>query len=388
VIPGARALALTTLNTPEILYTGSLSNGSGVSTVNVRVPDEYDLSVDTSSVDPNIGVYLEVPRCQPAEVSLTTQSQNAARSFGLWKVYDSWYQVMGGSLRAEANDAGSIRSLVPPTCTALDGCTPYLLRRDASSTAGSAGFAIAGREGTNGGTVISAYSGGDLSKLNEDGSNIYTTASRQSFREDFAYFSNRIYSMGSAPTSDFSVEQLDNLQKPDTETQNPVNPDREAYYANGDVTIQDPWVVGAGESIVILVNGDVLIQDQITVAQGGFLAIIASGDITFDPEVGTSTLGSTTPVIEGVYIADGTLRVDSRGAGSAKTSDLKFIGAGTFVGWTNVSLERDYKDDADQELGVSNNTVPAELFIARPDFARNAPEAMLKPIYSWQEVAP
>jgi len=89
--------------------------------------------------------------------------------------------------------------------------------------------------------------------------------------------------------------------------------------------------------------------------------------------------------VEGVYIANGTLTVASKGV---KQGDLKFVGAGTFVGWTGVSLNRDFRLGDDTTEGLKNFDQPGELFLARPDFVLNLPKKMARPVTDWQEVAP
>lgn len=387
-IPGGRLSAAATANTPAITYTTNGSNNSGVYSIStVRSPEIYSLDTDMSGVDPGLGKYLSVPRfvCQSSTATFTGQTESVTRDFGFWKVYDSWYQIMGGSLRAEGINNPAIQSHIPPTCTVVSLCNPFLLTRDASSTPESAGYALTGRESTSMGTVVSAYSGGDLSKLNEDTHQVVGSSKRRQFKENYDYFLNKLYSMGVSPTSDYSSAQREDLQRP---LNSPVNSGRNAYYADGNATIQNTWTIASGESYVIFVNGTLTIKNTITVAPGGFLAFITKGDITIDPSVGDDTVTSTTPQVEGVYVTDGIFTVETLGNGTTKVHDKKFIGAGTFVGWSGVSLKRDYRDTATPDLGLSNNTAPAELFIARPDLQFSAPKEMLRPLYGWEEVAP
>ncbi|MEK7458051.1 MAG: hypothetical protein AAB612_00985, partial [Patescibacteria group bacterium] len=90
------------------------------------MPETYSLNTNMTGVDPALGKYLSVPRfvCQASTVSFTNQSESATRDFGFWKVYDSWFQVIGGSVRAEGVNTPAIQSHIPPTCTATNSCTP------------------------------------------------------------------------------------------------------------------------------------------------------------------------------------------------------------------------------------------------------------------------
>jgi len=125
---------------------------------------------------------------------------------------------------------------------------------------------------------------------------------------------------------------------------------------------------GAGESIVIFHDGDVSITGNIDVPLGSYLAIISSGSISVQSNV-TS--------VEGVYIADVNFEVLSTGN---TATEQRFVGEGTFVGLTGVSLLRD--------RGATNNTESSEYFIFRPDFVVNAPFGLKLPQYIWREVAP
>ncbi len=146
------------------------------------------------------------------------------------------------------------------------------------------------------------------------------------------------------------------------------------------MTIQSPWDVTDDESYVIFVDGNLTFDDSgrveelISVEEGGFLAFIVSGDINIADSVGNDNLANTTSNIEGVFISDGTLTIESNGA-----MDKRFIGEGTFVGWTDVELLRDYDDE------VLNESYPTETFVYRPDFVKNTPEKMKRPQILWQE---
>lgn len=66
--------------------------------------------------------------------------------------------------------------------------------------------------------------------------------------------------------------------------------------------------------------------------------------------------------------------------------DKRFIGEGTFVGWSGVKLERDYDDGAGRR--ALNNISAVEYFRYRPDFITAAPEEFMRSRYSWQQVNP
>lgn len=211
--------------------------------------------------------------------------------------------------------------------------------------------------------------------------NIYssnTTKSRYQEKYEFFY---RNSGLGITPTSDF-VGTANDALKPT------YNSNKIAYFQNGDLRIESPWAVAAGETYVVFVDGNLTLADGdgasdqlIDVANGGFLAFIVSGDITFEESLGNSTLTNTTANVEGVFIADGTLTFASRGA--AAGGDDRFVGEGSFIGWSGVNLDRDFSDGSSRSL--ENNDKAVELFIYRPDFLVNMPDIMLVPIRIWQE---
>ncbi|MBU0576426.1 hypothetical protein KJ654_02075, partial [Patescibacteria group bacterium] len=106
---------------------------------------------------------------------------------------------------------------------------------------------------------------------------------------------------------------------------------------------------------------------------GGFLAFIVSGNITMSSNVGHTVLSNTAGNIEGVYVADGALIIATNSG-----TDERFVGEGTFVGWANVALQRDFRS-------TDNDLYPAQTFIYRPDFMKNTPEKMKRSQMLWQE---
>lgn len=297
---------------------------------------------------------------------------------------DSWWQVQGGPVLALGEAGVVVQSYIPASCSS-PACEPYLIRR--SSGAGTSGYVITGQSQdlTSAGQVdLRRDAGIDQLFVDQDLNNIIASTNPSVVREVYAEFIRRYkFTSERLRLDDFDGQDgrpfNEGASKPDDTPRNGVN----AYWTGNDLTIDQAWNVGAGESIVVLVDGDVTIESPIDVAQGGFLAIITSGNITVDPDVGVAA-ASTTGVVEGVYIADGTLNFPSRGI--AGGGDLKFVGEGTFVGWSGVTMDRDFNDGGGG--AISNNTYPTEFFIYRPDFLLNAPPEMAQPRFVWREVAP
>ncbi len=68
------------------------------------------------------------------------------------------------------------------------------------------------------------------------------------------------------------------------------------------------------------------------------------------------------------------------------TQNRKFIGAGTFVGWGGIALNRTFENTSDPLSAALNNLDPVSVFVYRPDFVETTPEALMTPGILWQEV--
>jgi len=169
------------------------------------------------------------------------------------------------------------------------------------------------------------------------------------------------------------------------------------YLHEGNFTINDlnSWHVTNSEQIIVFINGDLNIDDTsgtdqqiITVEKGniGFLAFIVHGNINISANVGhtNATFNPRTanaPLVEGVFITDKIIRID----GLQDVSDKKFIGAGTFVGWEGIQLNRSFAVPGDNSV---NNQEPAEVFIFRPDLTVNIPGKMKSAHFYAREIQP
>ncbi len=288
-----------------------------------------------------------------------------------------WWQVQNANVMAEATTGTALLTQVPyDTCTEDLTCTPAMIAQDIVGKPDSAGIAI-----TGGGRIDTTdETGYQTGYVTERTPQVFATGTQAHIRENYDHFYRR-YSMGRNPSDDFTGTASD-ARKP---SHPPVN--GRAYFHAGDMTIQSSWLIQAGEQFVVFVDGNLTLSDLTGVEQliqvepGGFLAFIVSGDITVASSIGNSNLDDTTANIEGVFIADGVLTVQSRG--EAAGGDDRFVGTGTFVGWSGVQLQRDFSDGATRK--AENNTRPVELFVYRPDFVLNAPERMKTPRYIWQE---
>jgi hypothetical protein len=282
-------------------------------------------------------------------------------NFYLTNARDSWWQIKGGLAYAAGATGNSLRSYVPTTCIA-PVCSPGLMTRLPDGTVGSSGFAITGGGALD--TTQDTATQYTYSREDTPSDQRIQGMTQNGPREDYSFFARQLGIPSGSPVT-FTGS------KPSGAPPGGAL----AYYTNQPIVISTPWTVGAGERLVIMVDSTVRIEAPITVAPGGFLSIIASGNITVANTVGNATLTDATPNVEGIFVSSSQFVVEGGRAGG----DLRFVGAGTFVGWNGVGLQRQFANKPD------NDQTPSEQFIYRPDILANTPEALKRPIQIWQE---
>ena len=286
----------------------------------------------------------------------------------------SWFQTVGGDVHANNGGGGILPAIRNPLSSICSGaCKPYTSLRDTLSTINSSGIISY----NNGSVDTWSDYGKQTYNLDEDDRHLLVDSNHNKPIENFAYFWRRFelrpQEVGGV-SDDFEFDYYDAAKPTDPPLDN-----RPAYYHPGDMTISSsPWNVGVGEKLTIFVDGNLTIENTTTVTPGGFLAFIVKGDIIFPATFGDPDPAATAALVQGVFIANGTIDVQSLGG---TNQDLKFIGEGTFAGLSGVQLSRDYHNTA-------NNQNPTELFRFRPDFLINLPQDMKKPLYTWRPVAP
>jgi hypothetical protein len=304
------------------------------------------------------------PFCGDGTCSGTEQCDQCVSDCGVCPQGNAWFQIAGGSIFAALSSGTAVQVDIPTSTCTEPTCKPYLITRDSNNTVGSAGSVV-----TGGGIVDDGgYTTQGTSNLVVTGSPITRVT------ENYAYFYRR-YSIGLNPVSDFTVggNEPSNAQKPT------YDENKKYYYSSSSMTINDLWDVAAGESYVIFVNGNLRFTDPSTlrqltnVANGGMLAFIVSGDIIVDDSVG-NLANSSTSNLEGIFIADGEIIIESVSSGA----DRRFNGEGTFIGWSGIDLQRSLSD-------TNNQTIPAERFTYRPDMVENTPQEMKRSQIIWQE---
>ena len=317
----------------------------------------------------------------------------------------AWFQWANGV----AFGGNSYTSRVANACSSPN-CTPRMSIALSEPHLGRAGIPLGGgsiSHGSNPGTgyserpVIGPYTG--------------QRAQQQDFsevtRKDYHYYRSIINfeswnSMGSG--SSHTINNFNNFldnsnwqDLSDTEVGEVANTVR-AIYRNGDLIInasnvsgEGDWEVISGQKLIVFVNGDLTIRGRpgarvMTVASGGYLSFIVSGNITFENSVGYPVSESTRPEnfrnpdqtnVEGIFNAS---NIIIAGGSSSTTSDRKFLGAGTFVGWDGIQLQRSF-DDGNVGRALHNNS-PTELFFYRPEFLLDTPRVLRETGLLWQQV--
>lgn len=261
-----------------------------------------------------------------------------------------WVQTQGGDVYA----SGSLRSFIPavvPRVFNLDGQGGY----PGVVTHGTA-YDFESDSLSSGGTLVSS-------------TNWLVNASRAS-----VHYYDLYYRRYGSPTTPYPFANLLAVTKP-ASSETP-------YYVVGNMTTSGNWSVGSGESVVFIVNGNLTIGGRINITGTGFVAFIVNGSITVADTVGT-TSASTTPVVEGVYLATKTDQTGVFQTGtSAAAATARFVGSGMFVA-DSFLLERNLEG-----FGGGNTASSAELFVYDPQLLLTMPDTMKDLSVTWQEVAP
>lgn len=272
-------------------------------------------------------------------VTLNSSQKTMEDPFYIWQGANAWFQTQGGDVHA----VGDIKSPIPLTATNKNFCMdldnyPGLISYGGSSA--------------------------DFSPANEVSSKGWLANDSLTLSSGYDSF----YPKLGSPTVDNFDGEVDQITEDGT------------YYSENEVTINNNWDFPSGRKAIILINGNLEISKEIHVPVGSFLAFIVSGNIGIKgSSVGDKSASVGTPHLQGVFLADGTLNTNSDGDSSGK----RLVGAGIFYAKGGFNLRRELKQG-----GISDDTTPAELFIARPDLFINIPEELKTSYFFEQEVAP
>lgn len=317
---------------------------------------------------------------------------------------DSWFQIFGGNLLGRNSVVGNVPYSF---CSSDNGCQPALnVPLAGSSNPLSSGFAFTHADDSNNISSSSKVVGYDHSYLHlanrPNNLNSYAvSADLNQLSYDYFYklAENSLQKIGNG-------EDLEPLLSDWTNAPWWVNNDINYVAIDGNVNIDETkgFNLSSNQQLVVFVDGNLILDDSDTndsnrkitsVAPGGFLAFFVSGDIIITADVGyeLNPLVPSTPAVsnansnlEGVFVANSNLIMQSKNAIGEVPPDRKFIGAGTFVGWNNVLLNRTFNDN---NFGpILSNSQAIENFIYRPDLLANWPTKLKASTSNWREVDP
>lgn len=325
--------------------------------------------------------------------------------------HDPWWQIYGGVLYS----TDQMVSAIPDTCgQALYniGCIRSLIlgaSGDSSSDKRSAGIPIVDSSST----VVAGEGGGYYTQLTgnarvQSESGYYPSSHAQATltpKQNYAYFRQLLggnipdTASGTEVISSFNVISGDQLINGSGLTGQQLASDTSTYvaYVPNSLKINlygTTWHVPATEKWIIFVPGNLTIDGSnntshlMQVDEGGFLLFVVKNDITFGKDMGYDTdhLQNQPPAnVEGVFVANHNIVIESKENGNDHPEDNQFVGAGTFIGWNEVQLHRSFADITGYKK-VYNNGWPTNVFYFRPDLAVNTPTSLLKPTTDWKEV--
>lgn len=315
----------------------------------------------------------------------------------------SWFQVFGGNLFGRT----SIDTDVPYTFCAADGnCQAALsVPKVGSTNKISSGFPISNAanpsnvKSSDSSTVQHSYFHLSDRTSNINSYGLSTDLGQLSYDYFYKLAENSMQQIGNG-------EDLEPLLSDWSNSAWWSSTDINYVRIDGNVSIDETqgFNLSSTQKLVVFVDGNLTLDDSnpndanrkiTSVADGGFLAFFVSGNILITPKVGyelnpsVPTVPSVTNAnsnLEGVFVANGSLTVQSKTAIGEVPPDKKFIGAGTFVGWTAVNLNRTFDDGA---FGpILNNNQAIENFFYRPDLLANWPTKLKASVSNWREVDP
>lgn len=292
--------------------------------------------------------------------------------------FDSWWQTRSGLVYGHSGVSSTLPIESEDCQESGDYCKPFLVRKSLTDDELSAGIPMTFNDFSGVGSYWTDRAGGAHADSGADNKT-------RVVKENYGYFVSKI----EMPPQDITTDNIDSLGDIPAGTE--IKGARVSF-RDGNLSFRpdQTWVVPNGQKRVIFVNGNLTIsqptdQPVTTVEEGGFLTFIVSGSITIDATVGHENPDEITPNtslqanLEGIFVADGSLRILSRGS-----DDRKFVGAGSFIGWSGAELNRTFDNGA---LGrFRNTTTPTETFIFRPDLVVNTPDVLKFTDLIWQEV--
>lgn len=161
------------------------------------------------------------------------------------------------------------------------------------------------------------------------------------------------------------------------------------YEASGNLTLASNYAFPANRNYVILVTGNLYLNGTIDVPgttdnPGGSTVLFSvQGNIYVDPAVGTSTITSLTPHLEGWFSTDHSFYIE--GENTCPTADNRLNMEGALI--VNASLLGGSFYNL-RDLCSGNSNCPVFYVKERPDFSLNAPRFIKNAPRVYKEVAP
>lgn len=384
----------------------SLNTSFGINTLTPGL--DYQVSIDVSKQTGSDKYVCSCPApisywnpyyCQYTGISSPNQYVN----FYLKKQSlsnNSWFQVFGSNVFANFE----IESNIPyNACSIANNCQAAILApMPNSNNLTNSGFPIIGSNATayvRSSSSISSYHTFIHLPERLENNNSYGLSTSLS-PLNFDYFYNL------AEKSTEKIGNGEDLEPRFAEFAPAENGEVRFIKVNGNVNIDENqgFFLNSNQKLVVFVEGNLILDDSnpddwnrkiTSVAEGGFLAFIVKGDILISAEVGydldpdnpsVPAVSVASSNVEGVFIADGTLTIENKVTVGEVPPDRKFIGAGTFVAWGDVKLDRTFENDGNG--AILNNNQAVENFVYRPDFLVNWPVKLKNSLSTWKEVDP
>jgi hypothetical protein len=374
--PGLNS-SISVLNTASGVLLSNLIDGNGnYSTFNVS---SGNYLVELNITDP-AQYFCSCPGACKLPSKVGPNSDTTA-DFFVSNTRDSWFQVQGGDVHAQAA-ADALTPVfynpVPFSCELFSGCKPYTITRNSSGDQDTSGILsyVLGIVNTWSTSTAQTKNATEDPKDPPTGINRVVNSEVDGRKQNYDFFYH-LANFPLNPISDWGTGAANLTSTSQVTSTPPANPGSQAYFHSGNLNITGNIHIQNGQSAIIFVDGSVTQTGRTQVDNGGFLSIIATGDIVFDPSLNSDLGGGlTAPVVEGIYLTNGTIIVQGNG-----TADTKFIAEGSFIGWDGIKLKRDYNSRR-------NNGEPAMVFTFRPDIVLNTPDMFKYSQYQWLLVPP
>lgn len=284
-------------------------------------------------------------------------------------IYNPWFQQSGGLLYSREN----FTSELPPATYLVNYTTATDLNTAGLPMCGGDDILVNGNYSVNPGSIISSDPPPHVLE--------YSAPQSLCAQYNYDYYAQLLANFTPYPGGDILTKEdlVDGAQPLSANSDVLVKVFEDSVILQPDAVWQFKLAAGQYEKYLFLINGDLTISGAtnadtslIEIDPGAFVMFVNSGNIFIDPSVGSTTGGET--ALQGVYLSSQNLTVETY----APNPDKQFIGEGSFIGCSGVSLNRN--------LGDSNASQPAEKFIYRPDLLWSAPKTLSRPSLIWTEL--